>query len=129
MNSSPCLQFLRPYVFLRLPAKKQAYRCFHHGARQSEEILRSLQKSLAPHVKSKPVERHGVAKEDGGTLDARSHAVAARIEELSLAKALVYPRIQNSTTATSMRVPEFRRKYRDLSREHPGQEEVTLHGT
>lgn len=67
----------------------------------------------------------GTSKEDG--LEIRSHAVAARIEELSQANALDYPRIQNNDVV-SMRIPTFREKYRDVSAENPGQEEVVLHG-
>jgi lysyl-tRNA synthetase class 2 len=76
--------------------------------------------------KGKDVEDGTKAEKDA--IETRSHAVAARIEELSQAKALVYPRIQKST-ATPMRVPTFREKYSDVSKEHPGEEEVVLHGT
>jgi len=75
-------------------------------------------------AKGKPVE---LGVEEDAT-EVRSHAVAARIEELSRAKALVYPRIQKST-AMPMRIPVFREKYRDVSRENTGEEEVALHGT
>lgn len=66
------------------------------------------------------------AEKDGS--ETRSHAVAARIEELSQANALVYPRIQKGT-AMPMRIPSFREKYRSVSKENPGEEEVVLHGT
>jgi lysyl-tRNA synthetase class 2 len=71
--------------------------------------------------------RHG-AEEEKDVSEVRSHAVAARIEELSQAKALVYPRIQRST-AMPMRIPTFREKYRNVSKEKPGEQEVVLNGT
>ena len=57
---------------------------------------------------------------------ARSHAISLRIQELSLAGALAYPRIQSC--GGHMRIPAFRAKYKDVSLDSPGQEEVVLRG-
>jgi lysyl-tRNA synthetase class 2 len=126
MNSAQYLQFLRPYAYQGLPAKKQPYLRIYDGARQHGVASRAARRCLVTAAKGRPVEL-GVEAEKDATAT-RSHAVAARIEELSQAKALVYPRIQKST-AVPMRIPTFREKYRDVSKDKPSQEEVVLHGT
>jgi lysyl-tRNA synthetase class 2 len=126
MNNTQCLQFLRPYVYQRLPVKKQAYLRLYDDARQRAAAFRPAQRCLGTAS-----DRQAVDSDDGEGKDAikiRSHAVATRIEELSQAKALVYPRIRNGA-AMPMRIPTFREKYCHVSKESPGQEEVVLHGT
>lgn len=106
--------------------KKQAYLRIYDGARQHGVASRAARRCLATSAKGRPGELREETEKD--VAETRSHAVAARIEELSQAKALVYPRIQKST-AMPMRIPTFREKYREVSKENPGEEEVVLHGT
>ncbi|OIW24022.1 lysyl-tRNA synthetase-like protein [Coniochaeta ligniaria NRRL 30616] len=126
MNSAQCLQFLRPYAYQRLSGKKQAYLSIYDGARQHGVASRAARRCLVTASKEKGVKH--VVEEEKSPSEVRSHAVAARIEELSQAKALVYPRIQRSSNAMPMRIPTFREKYRNVSKENPGEEEVVLHG-
>lgn len=126
MNSSQGLQFLRPYVYQRLSAKKQAYLSIYDSARQHAVASRAVRRCLVTESKGKGLKLD--VEEEKDASEVRSHAVAARIEELSQAKALVYPRIQRSV-AMPMRIPTFREKYRDVSKENPGEEEVVLRGT
>lgn len=125
MNPSN-LQFLRPYACQRLPVKKQTYLRIYDLARQHGVASRAATRCLVTAAKGRTGELEAEAEKD--VAETRSHAVAARIEELSRAKALVYPRIQKST-AMPMRIPTFREKYRDISKENRGEEEVILHGT
>jgi lysyl-tRNA synthetase, class II len=128
MNSAQYLQFLRPYALQRLPAKNRAYLRLYDGTRQHGAALRCAQRCLATVTGqngAKPV----VGAEGNDAAEKRSHALAARIEELSRAQALVYPRIQKNSIALPMRIPDFREKYRDVSTENPGDEEIVLHGT
>ncbi|KAB5578598.1 hypothetical protein GE09DRAFT_1199769 [Coniochaeta sp. 2T2.1] len=124
MNSTHCLRFLRPYAFKRLPVKNRAYLRLYNGA-LGHGFTSRAGRCLATAAKGKAVVEDGKAEKDAS--ETRSHAVAARIDELTEAKALVYPRIQKST-AMPMRIPIFREKYRDVSKENPGEEEVVLHG-
>lgn len=126
MNTSQSLQFLRPYVFARLPVRKQVYLQFYQGARQHGLGSRPALRCLATASKGQNVKLDVAGKDDA--LEIRSHAVAARIEELNRANALDYPRMQNSDIVP-MRIPTFKQKYHDVSTENPGQEEVVLHGT
>jgi lysyl-tRNA synthetase class 2 len=105
--------------------RKQVRPRFCQGVHQHGLASQQFQRCLATSAKGKIVKPNASSKEDG--LEIRSHAVAARIEELSQANALDYPRIQNSDLV-SMRIPTFREKYRDISARNPGQEEVVLHG-
>src|SRR4051812_4398247 len=114
MNSAQYLQFLRPYAFQRLPAKNRAYLRLYDGTRQHGAALRCAQRCLATVSGAKPV----VGDEGNDAAEKRSHALAARIEELSQAQALVYPRIRKNSTALPMRIPDFREKYRDVSTEN-----------
>lgn len=126
MNSTQCLQFLRPYAYHRLSAKKQAYLRIYDGVRQHGVASRAARRCLVTSSKGNSV-KHS-SEEDKDVSEVRSHAVAARIEELNQAKALAYPRIQRST-AVSMRIPSFREKYCNVSQDSPGEEEIVLHGT
>lgn len=125
MKTSQSLQFLRPCAFSRLAVRKQVYLRFYQRIHQHGLASQQFQHCLATSAKDKIVKPDATSKEDG--LEIRSHAVAARIEELSRANALDYPRIQKSDSVP-MRIPTFKEKYRDVSAENPSQEEVVLHG-
>lgn len=125
MKSAHSLQFLRPFVYGRLPVSNQVYLQFYQAARRHGLATSRCLASAAIGQQGKP----DVASTKEDALEIRSHAVAARIEELNKAHALDYPRIQkNSNSVKPMRISTFKEKYRDVSAENPGQEEVVLHG-
>lgn len=125
MSSVEFLQFLRPYAIQPLSAKRAAYLGVYRYVQQGGLRGRPNGKGFATSLRKRDAKKDNLnAEEDVHA--ARSHAIASRIEELNRADALVYPRIQRC--GSHMRIPEFREKYKDVSSESPGQDEVVLRG-
>lgn len=126
MNSAEIFHFLRPYVLQPLSIKNTAYlRLYRCARRDGLAVGQSSRKSLTTSSRRRDIKKDGLPAEEDAHA-ARSHAISSRIQELNQANALAYPRIQ--PCASPMRIPAFREKYKDVSTESPGQEEVVLRG-
>ena len=145
MNSISGLQCLRPYLFRDLPvARKVVYTRFYnttaHLASQAAYSTKEVEDfdSTSPRNTSsegtypeKPSPASPQGKQSPGN---RAHgpavkgckAVAARIEELKAANALVYPRMRRSSSALNFK--EYIKRYGKLKAEEKLDEAVTIRG-
>ncbi|KAL1879335.1 hypothetical protein VTK73DRAFT_7172 [Phialemonium thermophilum] len=125
MSSLEPLRFLRPYLSLPLLTGSTAYLRLYRCTRENEAIYPTLRRSVSSLGNNTHKKNGGVP--GGEDIPAfSSHAIAARVQELSEANALSYPRIRPRTDV--MRIPDFRKKYKNISASSPGQDVVSLCG-
>ncbi|KAI8626664.1 hypothetical protein F5Y19DRAFT_217677 [Xylariaceae sp. FL1651] len=131
MNSSQCLQFLRPYLLGFPPANGAAYArlfsAWHRKALYISSPCIELQKrplhvsAVRRTLSTKP----GTSEDELATLAVRAVTVKGRVQKLKEYDALQYPRLGHRPNR--MTVSSFREKYQDEA-STPASEEVTLEG-
>jgi len=135
MNSISGLQCLRPYLFRDLPiTRKLVYARFYnttahlavqaaYGAKEVEDVSSVCPEKSSP---ASPQEKQSPGNSAHGPGGKGCKAVAERIEELKAANALVYPRIQRSSSALNFK--EYAKRYGKLKAGELLDEVVTIRG-
>lgn len=144
MSSISGLQCLRPYLFRDLPvAKKSVYTRFYNTTAQFaaqaaysvkgvEDVDTSPGKSYLKRTypenpsSALPQENRSPGSISYGPATKGRKAVAERIEELKVANALVYPRIQRINSALNFK--EYTKRYGKLRAGEKLDEAVTIRG-
>jgi lysyl-tRNA synthetase class 2 len=136
MNSSAGLQCLRPYLFKDLPvARRLVYSRFYNTTR------RLANQAVPGEHKARDV-RNRLPKQKPGTLTLGGESVGSnvekdsaprgpnpvelRIKELTEAQALVYPRMQRTSSALSC--AEFSKRFSSILPRDKSFEPVTIRG-
>jgi hypothetical protein len=146
MSSISGLQCLRPYLFRDLPvARKLVYARFYnttaHLAVQTAQSEKDVENVVGTSPKKTSPERRYPEKPSPASLQGEQSpgnsahgpgvkchkATAERIEELKAANALVYPRIQRSSSALNFK--EYAMRYGKLKAGEKLDEVVTIRGT
>ncbi|KAI1739215.1 hypothetical protein F4680DRAFT_150674 [Xylaria scruposa] len=131
METTPCLRFLRPYLFGLQPANKAAYARLFSASRaktDGKSIACVVEQKRAFHLseaKRSFSKKSVISEDDLATAAARAVTVEGRVQKLRAYDALRFPRLDHR--ANRMTILAFRQKFEDEA-STPASEEVTLEG-
>ncbi|KAI0474789.1 hypothetical protein F4859DRAFT_79488 [Xylaria cf. heliscus] len=131
MESTPCLRFLRPYLFGLPPANTSTYTRFFSASRRKATckpiacVVGQRRPFHFSGVRRSASTKPSIPEDELETPAARAITVEARVQKLRAYDVLRFPRLDHS--AGRMTIPAFRQKFgHDAST--PASEEITLEG-
>ncbi|KAI1752792.1 hypothetical protein F4782DRAFT_500046 [Xylaria castorea] len=131
METTPCLRFLRPYLFGLPLANKAAYARLLSVSRtktNGESIACVVEQRRAIHlsgVRRSSSTKSSISEDELATVAARAITVEGRTQKLRAYDALRFPRLDHR--AGRMTIPAFRQKFEDEA-STPASGEITLEG-
>ncbi|KAI0443217.1 hypothetical protein F4803DRAFT_516023 [Xylaria telfairii] len=131
MESTPCLRFLRPYLFGLPPANKTAYARLFSASRTNAHgrsiscVIAQRRVSHLPGVRRSSSTTSGALGDELATAATRAVTVERRAQKLREYDALRFPRLEH--TAGRMTIPGFRHKFKNEA-STPNPDEISLEG-